>query len=181
MYRCHTYVEMCRLYAWRWNVKSLVCPSSRAAQLYEYTNVEIIFRSLWVMVFLSQQTLTVSITITTSLAYFSLSLRLLLTLPLPVSSSPSQCTEAIVKHWPESQALRRLRGSGLTDRWISPQAPRTGIVQEAFLSHWDPCGLRIPGFWCNNQASHTAKRKYSRAFYCFICRCCALLDIFLNK
>lgn len=90
----------------------------------------------------------------------------LLLLPLPllspsailspsVSSSPFRCTEAIVKHWPESRALRRLRGSRLTDRWISPQAPRTGIVRKAFLSHRDPCGLRIPGFCCNNQASHT--------------------------
>lgn len=143
--------------------KSLVCPIGRVTQLYEYTSVQPIFMALWVMVFLFWQTLAVSITIATSLAYCFLSLRFFLSLPLTVSSSPSQCTEAIVKHWPESQALRRFRGSGLTDRWISPQAPRTGIVQEAFLSHRDPCGLRIPGFCCNNQASHTTKWKYSKS------------------
>lgn len=92
----------------------------------------------------------------------------------PPSPPPSRCSEAIVKHWPESRALRRLRGSRLTDRWISPQAPRTGIVREAFLSHRDPRGLRILGFCCNNQASHThtAKRntaKHSKALHCFIC------------
>lgn len=105
-----------------------------------------------------QQISAVSAPITTSRAHFFPPLPLLspsAILSPSVSSSPSQCSEAIVKHWPESRALRRLRGSRLTDRWISPQAPRTGIVREAFLSHRDPCGLRIPGFCCNNQASHT--------------------------
>lgn len=135
------------------------------------------FMCSWVMVsFFPADLGCFSLSIATSLSLFFLSLCLFLSLPLPVSSSRSpQCTGAIVKHWPESQALRRLRGSGLTDRWISPQAPRTGIVQEAFPSHWDPCGLRIPGFCCNNKASHTAKRKYcSEALHCFNCRCCAL-------
>lgn len=73
-------------------------------------------------------------------------------------SPPSRCTGAIVKHWPESRALRRLRGSGLTDRWISPQSPRMGIVREAFLSLWDPCGLRIPGF-CAIIRPHTEPKE----------------------
>lgn len=119
--------------------------------------------SLWLTICffslpLPQQTSAVSAPITTSPAHFFPPLPLLspsAILSPSVSSSPSRCNEAIVKHWPESRALRRLRGSRLTDRWISPQAPRTGIVCEAFLSHRDPCGLRIPGFCCNNRASHT--------------------------
>lgn len=94
------YVEMCRLYAWRSYVKSLVCPSNRAAQLYEYTNVEIIFTSLWVMVFLSQQTLAVSITIATSLAYFSLSL------PPSTPRTPSPCLFlSFSVHWGHCKTL----------------------------------------------------------------------------
>lgn len=123
---------------------------------------------------LSSLSLFLSLSIAASLSLFFLCLCLSLSLPVSSSLSP-RCTGAIVKHWPESQALRRLRGSGLTDRWISPQAPRTGIVQEAFPSHWHPCGLRIPGFCCNNKASHAAKRKYcSKALHCFNCRCFAL-------
>lgn len=95
-------------------------------------------------------------------------------LPLSLSLTLSPClflpfsTGAIVKHWPESQALRRLRGSGLTDRWISPQGPRTRIVQEAFPSHWDPCGLRIPGFCCNNKAKlpHTLPKEKTAVKLC---------------
>lgn len=132
-----------------------------------------------------QQTLAVflSLSIGASLSLLFLSLCLFISLTLPFSSFLfTQCTGAIVKHWPESQALRRLRGSGLTDRWISPQAPRTGIVEEAFPSHWDPCGLRIPGFCCNNKASHTAKRKYcSKALHCFnrtFCTYCHILPLY---
>lgn len=106
------------------NQHPLICPANLLTQLYEYTNVEPIF-----YVFVSYS------------VFFSFCLSLsIATSPVSVSPSVSsslspQCTDAIVKHWPESQALRRLRGSGLTDRWISPQAPRTGIVQEAFPSH----------------------------------------------
>lgn len=139
---------VCRCYA-----KSLVCPASCVTQLYENTNVSqfVCICELWY--FLSQQTLAVSITIATSLAYSP---------PL----TPSPClflSFSVHRGHCKTQALRRFRGSGLTDRWISPQAPRAGIVQEAFLSHWDPCGLRIPGFCCNNQASHTAKRKIQQS------------------
>lgn len=133
---------------------------------------------LWVIAFVpSRPCLPLTLFLNCHLDLFRcLSLHFPLTLLLPVSPSPSlQRTGAIVKHWPKSQALRRLRGSGLTDRWISPQAPRTGIVEEAFPSHWDPCGLGIPGFCWNNKASHTAKRKYwSKALHCFYCRRCAL-------
>lgn len=74
------------------------------------------------MVVLSLEISAVSIEVATSLVH-----------SFP-SSPSSSSTGAIVKHWPESRALKRLRGSGLTDRWISPQAPRMGIVREAFLS-----------------------------------------------
>lgn len=155
------------------NQRSLLCPASLVTRSCEYTQcwANFCFVCLWIIVFFSHQPLAASVSLWCYISVSFLSLPLSLTLAFSYSCSPSpKCTETIVKHWSESQALRRLRGSGLTDRWISPQAPRMRIVQEAFPSHWDPCGLRIPGFCSNNKASHTARRRYcSGAPHCYNC------------
>lgn len=179
MHRCDTDTLCEEVYVFVGVVQNqhpLLCPASLVTHLYEYTNVEpnfYVFVSYSVFVFpVDLGCLCLHLNHYISVSFLSPTVSSSHSFSASSTLSP-QCT-AIIKHWPESQALRRLRGSGLTDRWISPQAPRTGIVQEAFPSHWDPCGLRIPGFCCNNKASHTAKRKYcSKALQCFNCRCCA--------
>lgn len=104
-----------------------MCTARLVTQFCEYTDT--FFLCQWVMVFSpSRPWLSFSPSLSLHLCVISFSTSV-------ASSSSSfslQCTRTVVKHWPESQVLRRLRGSGLTDRWISPQAPATGDCSRSF-------------------------------------------------
>lgn len=50
---------------------------------------------------------------------------------------------------------------------------KNGDCSRSFPFPLRPLWIKDSWFLCNNQASHTAKRKHSKAVHCFICRCCA--------
>jgi len=126
---------------------------------------------LWVMMFFfpSRPWLSLSLSLSLHLFLFFLSSPCVL---LPSSSVHRGHCKTLA--WvPSPQEAREAQG------WLIAgfhhRLRERGLFKKLFPSHWDSCGLRIPGFSCNNKASHTAKsERCSKALHCFICRCAAM-------
>lgn len=77
-------------------------------------------------------------------------------------SLPPCCSGAIGKKKKKTGPSPRPSGGSEAQGWLIAgfhhRLSERGIVQEAFPSHWDPCGLRIPGFCCNNNAPHSQRK-----------------------